>query len=97
MDTNSVYLHASAESVDFDADILISALFIGRPTLRSYSIICECWHESVQIHIPRYCRPVVRFRSIEARSQLSKGQHAAQDRRPTAKGYSVSVQEASIT
>ena len=54
---------------------ILSTFFFGCASLRSYSLVHQCWYEPVQVHIPRYCRPFFRFRPIETSSQFAKGQH----------------------
>lgn len=54
-------------------DMAHSTFFLRRSTLRSYSTLRQCWHEPVQGHIPRHCRPKFGLRPPKESGQLTKG------------------------
>lgn len=84
------------ESSEVGTNTVNSALLICRTTLRSYFTLRQCWHEPVQVHIPRNRRPFVGFCSTQACGQFAKGGHVILLKRAMVNRQSVYAREASI-
>ena len=82
--------------IDTGTNIAYSTLILRRTAFRSYSPIRQCWHEPVQIHIPRYCRPFFRLCAAQACREFPEGQQRLCVERQKADRNSVYVRAANI-
>ena len=60
--------------IDTGTNVAYSTLILSRTAFRSYTPVRQCWHEPVQIYIPRYRRPLFRLCAAQACREFPEGQ-----------------------